>query len=122
MAKTLTRRQKAAECRLLEFYNTRRVNAGYDFGNGARFGELHRRRREVIDGVSVADEIESGERITGDEMREAWPRVGEPRYRRAQKDAETFGSNGVVATARVWRDMKRIYGTPGERAGEEVTT
>jgi hypothetical protein len=101
-----TPRDQLADFALLHLYDQTRRALGHDFGVGARYGELDRRKRAL---VSV-DCFDGQPIITVAELKAAFERVGRKRLRRAERDAEMYGSTGARQTFAAWKRIEYRVG------------
>lgn len=103
----------AAELAVLELYDWERQLLGHDYGNGQRWNERLRRRRELEHELNIAriydrdvPYVEAAvERAPRDLKLRAYRRIAASRMRRYQRDAHLSETAGRALEA--WRAVER---------------
>lgn len=115
-AERATYRRELAELRLLDRYDDSRRYGYGDYGGAQRYSELVRRGGRVAD---LARELAlgnpDGHDVTDDELRDAFDRVGRPRYerlrRRYTRDAEyNVQTRPTLVSIKAWRALGQELG------------
>jgi hypothetical protein len=121
-------RRLDAELSVLTIYDDERRSLGYDYGNGQRFTELIRVRRERDAAVTRAHTFGYGMGLgdllaTPELVRDAYRRISTAKLRRlyaAQAHYRTrSGDRAVAAWAGVGREVERILADPGLIRGDQ---